>query len=172
MSELKNVFGLSYQSKDKGGHIATMFMRKGERLTFTDRAITDLQKMEELCGVSLSEQKLQSFLDGKVKGLSALVINHAENNGVTENIFRSFVTEAAQVIPDDDEAAGVNPQTAIIAMAAKVAAMLDPDGFSLETVISHLRSVPTEKWNKKCERIKANGKDATGAWILARTREV
>jgi len=171
MSELNNVFGLSYQSKDKGGHIVTSFTRKGEVLTFTDRAITDLQKMEELCGVSLSEAKLQAFLDGKVKGISALIINHAEKAELQENIMRTFVTEAASVIPDDDEAAGVNPQTAIIAMAAKVAAMLDPNGFSVDSVIKHLQSVPAEKWNKKVERIKANGKDEAGAWILSRTRE-
>jgi len=165
-----NIYGLTYISKDKGGHIGTPWLSKGKSVSVTDRLVSELEKMEELTGVQLSEVKLASFIDSKLKGLSALVIAHAEAKGITDGALRLFITEAKAVIPDDDDAGGLNPLTSILSMAAKCAARLDPDGFSLDKVITHLQE-NTLRFEKAVARIRANGKDADGAWILSKPRQ-
>jgi hypothetical protein len=55
-------------------------------------------------------------------------------------------------------------------MAAKCAARIDPDGFSLDAVIAHLQE-NEERFNKSVAKIRANGKDDDGAWIISKPRQ-
>lgn len=170
MSDTTNVFGLTYISKDKGGHIGTPFISKGKPVSVTDRLVSELTKMEDLTGVQLSEVKLVSFIDSKMKGLSAILVAHAESQGINDGALRLFINEAKAVIPDDDDPSGVNPLSSIVSMAAKCAARLDPDGFSLDAVIAHLQE-NEERFNRSVAKIRANGKDDDGAWIISKPRQ-